>query len=381
MKPIVIIGTGLAGYTLAREFRKLDDITPLYLITADNGSSYYKPMLSSAFTNGKTPETLATASAQQMSEQLHATIRTNSVVTAIDIKTRQIMLEGEIISYGKLVLALGAETVQIPLRGNAASKVMTVNNLDDYARFRHAVAECRHIAIIGPGLIGCEFANDLSNAGKHVTVIGPDATPLGRLLPPEAGSELQDALTRIGIDWRLGVVADKVIYNDAGYRILLSDDTFVDAEVILSAVGLRPNIQLAKEAGLKLNRGIAVDRNLRTSARDVYALGDCMEVEGFVLPFVMPIMHCARTLAKTLTGQATNLHYPAMPVAVKTPAHPVVVSPPPPDASGHWQITRINDGIRGEYRDDHNNLLGFALTGAATADKQMLTKELPPLIP
>ena len=149
MKSIVIIGTGIAGYNLAKEFRKQDSETPLNLITADDGRSYYKPMLSSAFTNGKTAETLATASAQQMSEQLNATIHTNTTVTAIDKDTQQIIAAGKSISYSKLVLALGAETIQPPVRGDAAGEILSVNNLDDYAHFRHAVAECTRIAITG----------------------------------------------------------------------------------------------------------------------------------------------------------------------------------------------------------------------------------------
>ena len=188
-------------------------------------------------------------------------------------------------------------------------------------------------------------------------------------------------MTRIGIEWRLGVVADEVNHKDSGYRILLSDGDSIDADIVLSAIGLRPKIQLANQAGLKINRGIVVDRILQTSARDIYALGDCMEVDGLVMPFVMPIMHCSRALAKTLAREPTRLHYPAMPVAVKTPAHPVVVSPPLPETSGYWQITEVNDGIRAEFRDDNNHLLGFALTGSATKDRQLLTNELPPLLP
>lgn len=381
MKPIIIVGTGLAGYNLAREFRKLNSDIPLHMITADNGCFYTKPMLSSALTNGKTPESLATASAAEMSKQLHATIQTSTIVTAIDTKVQHIMMDGQTISYSKLILALGAEPIHPPLQGDAAPEVLTVNNLGDYTRFRHAITDRERVAIIGPGLIGCEFANDLTNAGKHVTVIGPDAAPLGRLLPPEAGSMLRDALARIGIEWRLGVVAEEVSFHHQGYRLRLSDGGYVDADVVLSAVGLRPNIHLAKQAGLEIHRGIVVDRTLESSAKNVYALGDCMEVSGLNLPFVMPIMHCARTLAKTLAGQSTRLQYPAMPVAVKTTTHPVVVSPPPSDASGQWYITKTGDGVHAAFRDNNGRLLGFALTGAATADKQMLTKELPPLLP
>jgi len=109
----------------------------------------------------------------------------------------------------------------------------------------------------------------------------------------------------------------------------------------------------------------------------VFALGDCAEVEGLVLPFVMPIMQAARALAKTLSGTRTAVSYPAMPVVVKTPAHAVVVAPPI-GGEGHWEVTGTEQGARAVYRDGQGRMLGFALTGAAVAEKQSLTKELSP---
>ena len=382
MKPVVIIGTGLAGYSLARELRKLDANMPLQIVTADDGQFYSKPMLSNALTKNMTPSDLAIASAEQMAQELNATIRINTRVTAIDTVSHRLGIGEDLISYDKLVLALGAKPDPPPLKGDAASEALSINNLDDYAHFRNAIDNCTRIAIIGPGLIGCEFANDLSNAGKQVTVIGPDPIPLARLLPTEAGNALRDALKRIGIEWRLGVFVEEMGFNGNGYRLQLSDATYVDAEIVLSAVGLRPNIRLARTTGLRTNRGIVVDRNLATSTENVYALGDCMEVAGLVLPFVMPITHCARTLARTLVQQPTQLFYPAMPVAVKTSAHPVIVAPPPPGANGDWRISIDGGGVRAEFRDDnrHRQLLGFALTGTATRDRQSLTSGLPPLL-
>ena len=110
----------------------------------------------------------------------------------------------------------------------------------------------------------------------------------------------------------------------------------------------------------------------------MFALGDCAEVEGLVLPFVMPIMQAARALAKTLAGTRTVVSYPAMPVVVKTPAHAVVVSPPRPGSEGQWDVTVSDQGARALLRDDQGRVVGFALTGAAVAEKQALTKELPP---
>jgi rubredoxin---NAD+ reductase len=153
-----------------------------------------------------------------------------------------------------------------------------------------------------------------------------------------------------------------------------------DADVVLSAIGLKPRITLARAAGLKTNRGIVVSRNLDASAPDVYALGDCAEVEGLVLPFVMPIMHAARALAATLSGKPTAVVYPAMPVLVKTPACPTIVSPPPAGAAGSWSITADDESVKSLFLGADGKLLGFALNGKAAAERGALTQQLPPVI-
>lgn len=381
MSGVVIIGSGLAGYTLAKEFRKLSSDTPLSIITADDGAFYSKPLLSNALAKGKTAEMLPTASAAQMAKQLKATIMPHTRVTTIDTAARTVMTERETIFYDRLALCIGAEPVRAPLEGDGAAAVLSVNNLADYAVFRRALDSAARIAILGPGLIGCEFANDLVDAGKHVAVIGPDETPLGRLMPPACGLFLQRALEEASVEWQLGATARRVQRTSRGFAITLSNDAVVEADCVLSAIGLRPQLALAQHAGLRVNRGIVVDRHLQSSATDVYALGDCVEVEGLVLPFVMPIMHAARALAQTLTGTPTAVNYPAMPVVVKTPACPVVVSPPPTGAAGHWEITPMEGGVRALYRADDGRLLGMALTGHAAAERQQWSKDLPAVLP
>lgn len=378
MPPIVIVGSGLGGYTLAKELRKLAPELQLHIITRDDGAFYSKPMLSNALAKGKTVQTLATAGVGQMAKQLHASIWTQTEVTAIDIARRTVTARGEDLQYDKLVLAVGARPIRPPLEGDAAASVCSINNLADYAVFRERIEHARRIAVIGPGLIGCEFANDLILAGREVTVIGPAAEPLDRLLPPEAGRALREALAAAGVTWRLGVSVLRVDNRDNAYVLELSDGTNVAVDAVLSAIGLQPNIGLAQQAGIATRRGIVVDRYLQSSAPDVFALGDCAEVEGLVLPFVMPIMQAARALAKTLAGTRTAVGYPAMPVVVKTPAHAIVVSPPGPGTEGHWEVTITEQGARAFYRDAQGRAVGFALTGSAVAEKQALTKDMPP---
>ena len=381
MQPIIIIGTGLAGYNLAKEIRKLDKNIPLHLITADGGESYSKPMLSNALAKGKSPAQLVLSTAEQMAAQLPATIYTRTRVESIDPQSRTINTTSGELQYSKLVLAVGASQVEPPLHGDAVDAVYSVNDLDDYAKFREALAAAETIGIIGPGLIGCEFANDLVAANKQVIVIGPAATPLDRLLPPQVGELLMRELEKAGVNWRLGVTATEVNKTNSGFQMTLSDGSQLEVDLVLSAVGLQPNLELAKNTGMEVKRGIVVDRTLQTSFPDIYALGDCIEIHGLVLPFVLPLMNSARTLAKTLTGNPTDISYPAMPVIVKTPAHPVVVSPPAVDSEGDWQIDLEDSGARALYRAKDGSLLGFVLTGDKVAEKPALSKELPAVLP
>ena len=162
--------------------------------------------------------------------------------------------------------------------------------------------------------------------------------------------------------------------------ITLDNGTVLTTDVVLSATGLQPNCDLARATGIRTNRGIVVDRHLQTTAPDVYALGDCAEVEGLVLPFIMPITHAARALAAALAGKPAPLTYPAMPVLVKTPACPTIVSPPASGAAGEWQVTQEPDGVKSLFVDPSGRLLGYALNGKATAERAKLTPQLPPVL-
>ena len=161
----------------------------------------------------------------------------------------------------------------------------------------------------------------------------------------------------------------------------LSDGTHLESDVVLAAIGLRPRIGIAKDAGLKTNRGIVTDQSLRTSADNVYALGDCAEVQGHVLPYVLPLMASARALAKTLAGEPTPVSYGVMPVTIKTPACPVVVCPVPEELEGDWDTEEEGNTVKALFRDRDGNLRGYALTGDAVKEKMKLNKELPALMP
>lgn len=380
MHPIVIIGSGLAGYNTAKELRKLDAATPLVVIASDSGSFYSKPMLSNAIASKKTPAAIALNTPEQMAEQLKAVVRANTRVDAIDTAAHTLKIGDEKLHYSKLVLALGADQIRLPLSGNAAGSIMTVNDLDDYARFRSTIEGKKKVAIIGAGLIGCEFANDLAAGGYAVDIIDIAPQALGRLLPPEGGAMLKDKLSVLGVQWHLGTSVQSVDAANGAYTLTLANGSTLQTDIVLSAVGLKPRTALAAAAGIKVNRGIVADRNLATSAADVYTLGDCAEIESMVMPYVMPIMHASRALAQTLAGKPAAVAFPAMPVMVKTPACPTIVAPPATGAAGTWQVEVTADGVKSLFNSTDGKLLGFALNGTATAERAKLAPQLPPVL-
>ena len=389
MHPVVIIGSGMAGYTAAREFRKLNPEHELVMICADDAINYAKPTLSNALAGKKTPEQIALGDAIKMGDQLKMRIESNTWVKEIHAEQHQLVLEKDgqqnIQTYSKLVLAVGANPIRLAIAGDGSDDIHVVNNLNDYKKFREnlAIREDKRVVILGAGLIGCEFANDLQNTEHQVTVIDLAARPLGRLIPEYVSSSFQEKLEHIGIHFVLGTTVEKIIKIEKGdYQITLANGQSVIADIVLSAIGLQPNLELAQAADILCSRGIVTNVLLETNQADIYAIGDCAEVNGLLLPYVMPIMQQARALAKTLNGEHTQVHYPAMPVAVKTPTAPLTVLPAPIDVDVTWTTEELEDGMIAKATDQQDTLRGFVLLGATAAKQRLtLTKLVPDLIP
>jgi rubredoxin-NAD+ reductase len=401
MEPIIIIGAGLAGWTTVREFRKLDTTTPVVLITGDSGDFYAKPSLSNAFAQKRAPAQLISTPAATMAQTLNVTLLAHTRADALDVDGQTVLTTQngiqQTLAYSQLVLATGAQPIRVPVQGNAANRVLSVNSLDDFSVFHSALSpseiyadsseiNSKTVVIMGAGLIGCEFANDLAQAGHRVHVVDPSTRPLAALLPEAAGLQLRDALGAAGVVWHFGATVqavDAAAQSDASAPtspplvVGLSNGECVLANTVLSAIGLRADMALATAAGLVCERGIVVDTTLQTSAAHVYALGDCAQYASAgqrTLPYVMPIMNAARALAATLAGTPTPLVFPLMPVSIKTPALPVVVSSPHPTQAGAWSVAE--EGAEGLWRfvDAEGAQRGFTLTGKHTSRRMEQVK-------
>jgi len=380
----VIIGTGMAGITLARELRKLDGETSIIMITGDDGAVYSKPMISNAFAQGKTPADLVQKSADQLSEDLNVQVWAHTQVTAINRPDKAVIVtsvEGrDVISYGNLVLAMGASPRPYEVEGSTAVALPAVNSLQDYTNWRDGLGDNARVLMIGAGLIGTEFANDLAVAGYSVDVVDPAPRPLSRLLPDALGEVMQDALSAVGVTFHMGRVVTGVAPGEGGSVARLDDGKRIAFDHALTAIGLVANTELAKSAGLDVGQGIRVDHYLRTSDSNIFALGDCAETDAGMLPFILPLMAEARALAQTLNGMPTRVQLPALPVAVKTPALPAVVCPPKHGAQGEWVIEGRGPDRRALFVGPDGETLGFALTGQETKARQALAKDMSALL-
>ena len=378
---VLIVGSGMAGVTLARELRKLDASAEITLISADGGGFYSKPNISNALAAGKSADQLMMSQRDALAAQLKISIHSGVEVTALHPDSNTVTTSIGDIHYDKLVLALGARPIRLPLTGDGATDVLSVNHLDHYAEFRRALDGKRHVALLGAGLIGCEFANDLLIGGFEVEVFDIAPQALGRLLPPRAATFFRQRLETAGVKFHFGTSIANVTKTDDHYVLTDSHNVKHQSDLVLSAIGLIPETTLAKATGLAVNRGIVVDRQLQANPDSgrapIYALGDCMEVGNLNLPFILPIMAQARALAKTLSGTPTDLTYAAMPVAVKTPACPTIVCPPPQGSVGAWQEEVSADGVRALFVGTDEKPLGFALLGSATIERQALAAQMP----
>jgi rubredoxin---NAD+ reductase len=376
---IVVVGSGLAGFGVLRELRKLSPQAKLTMVTLEDGHFYSKPALSTALAKGKTSETLITSNAEKMISQLKLDARIGRTAESIDRTGKALCTTGGPIHYDALVLATGALPIRPPLEGDAAYRTIAVNQLDHYERFRNELPAGARVLIMGSGLVGTEFANDLVTTGYKPVVVDMLPLPLAQLIPPAAGEKIRDALAAEGVEWHLGrkVVSINYVTSGSGYVATLDDGTHIQAALVLSAVGLRPNVALAQEAGLDIGLGIKVNQHGQTSDRNIFAIGDCAEYLHGVSAYVTPIMAAARGIAPSALGTPTAIHFPPLSVQIKSTLFPINLLSPSHACVGEWR-TLEDDASGGKYVfvDADNRVRGYVLTQAKCEQRMEMDKRV-----
>ncbi|MGR4987978.1 NADH:flavorubredoxin reductase NorW [Vibrio rotiferianus] len=373
--PIVIIGSGFAAYQLVKTVRRMDADIPLQVFTADDGAEYNKPDLSHVFSKKQTAQDLVVKSGEAFAQEHSIELFAHTMIERVDTQTKQLVANGEVYPYSKLVFATGAKAFVPQISGDAAPEVITLNSLQEYQSAEEKISRAKRILVIGGGLIGVEIAMDLATSGKAVTIVEPNPRLLANLLPEFVALPLEKQLKQQGIQLALENGVIEVNHSDGSMVAILSKGEVIEADVVISAAGLRANTQLANACGININQGIAVDAKLQTSVTNVFALGDCAEIQGRMMPYLQPIVLSANVLGKQLLGQEAELKLPPMMVKVKTPSYPIQLAG---DFSSvaTWNVQISQTGITAKAESENSQLMGFVVTGDQVIQAFPLLREL-----
>ena len=390
-KGIVIIGAGLAGWHVIDAIRAKDKAVPITLITTDSGDRYHKPMLTMAISQNKQASDLVRATGADAAKAAQVTLLANTQVTDIDAAAQTVQLISALrsdpvytnyatISYDKLVLAMGAHPIfpsSLP-----EDLVWHVNHIERFGQLQEKLATgSQHVAIVGAGMVGTEIAEDLLKAGHQVTLIDLNDAPLSQMLPAKATARIAEAVKSQGINFLGGYLVTDVIRisddnedeNNSGklqvsYEPFTSNAEDTDAQSteilivdhVIASTGLTVDGKLPTAAGIDFNRrtGIEVDApTLRTTTNNIYAIGDCMSINGVACRYVAPLRAQAATIADDILGleHSGYDHKPPM-IRLKNKAISVMVTGVP-QANGNWQVaTESDDELIMDLLDDNNEV-------------------------
>ncbi|MBZ9853600.1 nitrite reductase large subunit NirB [Mesorhizobium sp. CA13] len=303
---LVIIGNGMApGRMLEHLLEKAPGRFQVTIFNAEPRVNYDRIMLSPVLSGEKAYEEIIIHGDGWYIKH-GITLYKGHKIVAIDRQAKTVTSDhGVTEPYDKLVIATGSVPFIIPVPGHNLPGVLTYRDLDDVQAMMLAAQSRAKAVVIGGGLLGLEAAAGLNAQGMDVTVLHVMPTLMERQLDPAAGYLLRRAVEQRGIKVITKANTQAITGNGRVERVELADGTIIPATLVVMAVGIRPNAALAKDAGIVVNRGIAVDPGMRSNDPDIYALGECAEVNGQVYGLVAPLYEMARVTASQLAGDET----------------------------------------------------------------------------
>ncbi|MCM2450667.1 nitrite reductase large subunit NirB [Agrobacterium vitis] len=306
---LVIIGNGMApGRMLEELFEKAPGLYDVTVFNAEPRVNYDRIMLSPVLSGEKAYEDIIIHN-DQWYETHGVTLHRGAKVSGIDRQAKSVTSENGITAaYDKLVIATGSLPFIIPVPGHQLPGVLAYRDLDDVEKMLEISKGQGRAIIIGAGLLGLEAAYGLKRQGMEVTVIHLMPTIMERQLDPAAAYLLEKALAERGIEIITKANTKAILGTDKVEGIELEDGRGIAGDMVVMAVGIRPASQVAKEAGLAVNRGIVVDDGMQTSDASIFALGECAEHRGMCYGLVAPLYESARVLADRLTGGHAEYH-------------------------------------------------------------------------
>ncbi len=369
MKKLVVIGAGMAsGRVLEHLFEADPAAYDVTLFNAEPRGNYNRIMLSPVLSGEKSFEEIVTHD-DDWYAQNNVTCRFGEAVTGID-RDRKVVIgvNGEV-AYDKLVIATGSAPFIIPVPGKDLPGVVAFRDLDDVDKMKEAAAGNGRAVVIGGGLLGLEAAAALRLLGMEVTVLHLMGHLMERQLDESAGFLLRRDLENRGIDVKCQASTAEILGTDKVEGVKLTDDTVIPADLVVMAVGIRPETTIAKAAGVEVGRGIQVDAQMVTSDPDILSVGECVEFDGQLFGLVAPLYDQAKVVAATLTEYKTEFVPKELSTKLKVTGCDLFSAGDFADGEGREDIV-FRDPARGIYKRlviEDNKVIGAVFYGD-TAD-------------
>jgi nitrite reductase (NADH) large subunit len=301
---IIVVGNNVAGTTAAKSMRELSPDADIVVFSEEPHHYYPRPMLVE-FIAGAVPEEKLFMNKPEWYAANRLDVRLSTKVERIDIAKKAVLAAGTWHPYDRLVLANGASSFAPPIQGLPKKWAMTLRTLDDAKRIRERAPRVSSAVIIGGGLLGLETANALRRAkpGIQVHILELGGYLLPRQLDQEAGGMLQKMMMEWGIDLHPNAEVSEIAGTDDEMVVRLKSGEAIEAQLVVISAGVRPNLQLAKDAGIHVGRGITVDSAMRCHSADgIFAIGDVAEFEGKVWGIVPTALEQAKIAARNVLG-------------------------------------------------------------------------------
>ncbi|MEA2873488.1 MAG: nitrite reductase large subunit [Hyphomicrobiales bacterium] len=306
-EPLVIIGNGMAAARFADELssRALGRYA-VAVVGAEPRLAYNRVLLSSVLA-GEVASSDIELKPHRWWRDRGITLRYGCGATAVDTKTRSVTLaDGASLEFSKLVFATGSQPIKPPIPGMALPGVITFRDIGDIHTIWHRAGAGDRVVVIGGGLLGLEAAYGLAKAGARVTVLHLMDRLMERQLDPPAAAMLRRAVEAMGVEIVLKADTAEISGKDRVDGVVLKDGRTIEADAVVVAIGIRPSADLARDAGIAINRGIVVDDALETDVPGIHAIGECAEHRGTCYGLVEPAHEQARVLSERLAGRDTH---------------------------------------------------------------------------
>lgn len=375
---LILVGNGMAGVRCIEEILKLEpDKFDITIFGSESFPNYNRIQLSKVL-QGDTSMNEITINNWKWYENHHILLYPGETIIKIDSKEKAVTSShNRVVKYDKLILATGSVPFMLSIPGENKKGVTAFRDIKDCEKIIEYSEKYKKAAVIGGGLLGLEAARGLLNLGMQVDVIHLGNYLMDRQLDKTAGDLLKKELEKQGMNFLFNKETTEVIGGERVEGLRFSDGEEVQADLVVMAVGVRPNAQLAKESGIPVNRGILVNDYMETEFSDIYAVGECAEHRGMVYGLVAPLYEQGKVLAKKICGIEKGEGYLGSTVSTQLKVSGVnVFSAGQIFEDEHTKTIKVFDDYQGIYKKiliQDGKIIGSVLFGDTSEGNHLLS--------